>query len=157
MPNPGMRSRIVRLLRGDFYTSDLKDLFLYSRDRCHGRESVKEVGDFIAHQNERIKGITTDVTREWCITAWVQFLSWQNRLNFAGLPTTFPEFLDISFRRADPRNIKAATGVKRKKDAKPLLSALAGRIVNNADGTLALLQVTVGEFRLLQCLTNHLD
>jgi hypothetical protein len=156
VPNPAVRARIVRLLRGECYNSDLQPLFQYARDRCDGKGAVKEVGDFTAHFDERIKGIATDATREWCITAWFKFVIWQRGLDFARLPTTFPEFLQISFRRADPRRIRNAIGVKSKKDARPVLSALINRIGANADGTLWLRQIAAEESRLLQCLSSHL-
>src|SRR6266851_526005 len=156
MPNAAIRARIVRLLRGDFYTSDLQPLFSYARDRCHGKGAAKEIGDFAAHFDERTKGIATNVTREWCITAWYQFLIWQRGLDLARLPTTFSEFLQISFRRADAQRIRNAIQVKLKKDAKPVLAALIGRIGANTDGTLSLLQITAEESKLLQCLCDNL-
>lgn len=156
MPNPAIRARIVRLLRGDFHAADLQTLFLYARDRCHGKGAAKEVGDFAAHLDERTKGIAAKVTREWCITAWFQFLAWQGGLDFSRLPAIFPEFLQISFRRADPRRIRHATGVELKKNAKPVLSALIGKIGTNTDGTLSILQLTVEQSKLLQCLTSDL-
>jgi hypothetical protein len=154
--NPHIRARIVRLLRGEFYAADLPPLFLYARDRCNGRDSVKEVGDFIAHMNERTKGIATSLTREWQISAWFQYLIWQGALDFHHLLPTFPEFLRASFRRADPGRIKAAINLS-KKEARTVLSALLERITINTDGSLALLEMIGREFKLLQCLTSHLS
>src|SRR5947209_8722937 len=109
MPEAGLRARVERLLRGDFHLHDLITLFLYARDRCDGRESVQEVGDFIAHSSERTKGILTRQTRDWYITAWFHSLVVQGGLNAAQLPPTFPEFLNASFRRLDRQTIRRET------------------------------------------------
>lgn len=43
MPDAGLRARVERLLRGDLRIDDLTRLFLYVRDRCDGREPVREI------------------------------------------------------------------------------------------------------------------
>jgi hypothetical protein len=64
-PIQGLRVRVERLLRGNFRAEDLNRLFLYARDRCQGRESVQEIGDFVAHHDERSKGVVTRRTRDF--------------------------------------------------------------------------------------------
>src|SRR5688572_6682491 len=99
MPDPGMRARVGRLLRRDFRSDDLTRLFLYARDRCDGRESVQEIGDFVAHHDERTKGLITRSTRDWQITAWHYTLRIQNALDRFRLSKDYPEFLYASLRR----------------------------------------------------------
>jgi hypothetical protein len=48
MADPGMRARVERLVQGDVRVDDLTRLFLFARDRCDGRECVREIGDFVA-------------------------------------------------------------------------------------------------------------
>lgn len=156
MPNPGIRARVERLLRRDFRVSDLSTLFLYARERCDGRESVREVGNFVAHHSERTKGIITQMTREWCITAWFHCLSLQRGLDVRRLRANFPEFLRASFNRLDHQTIKKATGMRRV-DASKMLPTLIGKFRRNDDGTLALSVLhTPPELALLRCLCDHL-
>ena len=97
MPDPASRTRVERLLRGDFRVDDLTRLFLYARDRCDGRESVKEVGDFVAHHNERNKGTVTRATREWfAISGFISRL-YTKRYNRDRLPPEAPEFSPLRF------------------------------------------------------------
>ena len=43
-----MRARVERLLTGKFRVLDLQDLLLFLRARSDGRETVREIGDFVA-------------------------------------------------------------------------------------------------------------
>jgi hypothetical protein len=110
MSDSGIRARIERLLRGNFRSHDLTALFLYSRDRSRGRESVQELGDFIAHNDLRTKGILTRLTRDWHITAWFHFLSVQGAVRDTQLPARFPDFLRASLRET-PNNTSPAGGI----------------------------------------------
>src|SRR5262249_50208344 len=57
-----LRPRIERLLYGDeFVSDDLSRLFLYLRETSYGRQTVREVGDFVAHFGMRDKGPTTQL------------------------------------------------------------------------------------------------
>jgi hypothetical protein len=60
------KARVGRLLYGDFRPDDLTGLFLYARDHCDGRETITDIGAFVAHHNE---GIVTRSTREWFAVA----------------------------------------------------------------------------------------
>src|SRR5438874_13609559 len=137
MPDPGLRARVERLLRGDFRSDDLTRLFLYVRDRCDGRESVQEVGDFVAHHDERTKGLVTRTARDWYVT--IRFAS----LRFAGvpidwnrLPANFATVLQASYRRAPGPFFKDVLGISRSDVAK-LLPTIARKFVSNDDGTLS--------------------
>jgi hypothetical protein len=59
-----MHRRVERLLRGDRRVDDLDRIFLGLRDRAHGRASVREIGDFVAHRGERDKGPVTSRVRD---------------------------------------------------------------------------------------------
>ena len=62
------RAKVQRLLSDDFRPGDLSDLFIFARDHCDGRQTVTDIGDFVAHHNERDRGIITNSTREWFAT-----------------------------------------------------------------------------------------
>jgi hypothetical protein len=79
MPDPKSRARVQRLLSGTFRPDDLTGLFLYARDHCDGRESVAEIGHFVAHHNERDRGIVTRSTRDWFAMARFHMPRFQNQ------------------------------------------------------------------------------
>src|SRR4051812_33243829 len=67
------RFMVLRLLRGEFRAQYFIELYLYARDRCDGRETVRDIGDFIAHRNERDKGFITDRVRDAHIVSRYMF------------------------------------------------------------------------------------
>jgi hypothetical protein len=72
MLDTDLQKRVQRLLRGERRSDDLDRLFLGLRDRSHGRESVREIGDFVAHRNQREKGPVTQKARD----VFLSFHSW---------------------------------------------------------------------------------
>src|SRR5262245_16930541 len=116
MPDARLRVRVERLLRGDFRIDDLSTLFLALRDRSNCPEVVAEIGDFVAHQDERTKGITTNSVRDFFTT-----LRYQWQFNLRGVPfrTTYDlphniaDVLWAVFRRVQSKTITQATGLKR--------------------------------------------
>jgi hypothetical protein len=64
MIDDDLRLRAGRLLTGQHRVEDLDRLFLGQRDRHHGKESFREIGDFVAHRAERQKGLVTQVARD---------------------------------------------------------------------------------------------
>jgi hypothetical protein len=144
MPDRKSRARVERLLRGEFCSDDLTNLFLYARNRCDGRESVAEIGHFVAHPDERDRGIVTRATQEWFITARYHFSKYNLPLNspknVLKLPPVAQDFFRIAVSRIDPksfRKITDKTGWPRQ-EADRFMSKLAGRLTRNPDGTWAL-------------------
>lgn len=58
-----LRKRVERYIRGDRRVEDLDRIFLGLRDRCYGLTSIREIGDFVAHRNQRDKGPITETVR----------------------------------------------------------------------------------------------
>jgi hypothetical protein len=56
-----LRPRIERFLYGDFAVDDLNRIFLFLRERSYGRQTVHEIGNFVAHFGERDRGVATDL------------------------------------------------------------------------------------------------
>jgi hypothetical protein len=156
MADAASRTRVERLLRdGDFRADDLTRLFLYARDRCDGRESVQEIGDFVAHHSEKTKGIIARETRDWFITARVMAsVAAGNPLQGDRLPSNFPQFLAASLRRFGPA-IKQR-GI-RLREARHSLPHLSEKFITNPDGTLAISpRHTQTERKLIDVLSSHL-
>lgn len=127
-------------------------LFLYARDRCDGRETVKEIGDFVAHHSERTKGILTREVTDWFLTASMIAQSSLKPLQSTNLPANFREFLQASLRRAGldikHRGISAP-------EARRRLPEVLKKFVVNPDGSLAISpQHTSTEIELINLLTS---
>jgi len=58
-----LRQRVERYIRGDRRVEDLDRIFLGLRDRCYGFASIREIGDFVAHRDQREKGPVTETVR----------------------------------------------------------------------------------------------
>lgn len=134
MPDAGMRARVSRMLGGDFRLDDLSRLFLYARDRCDGREAVQEIGDFVAHHDERTKGVVTREVRDWFAIVKFHIPNLGRVLDGNRLPIDFPEFLRASYRRVSKRHLRDRAGL-RHADAKKVLEAAIDHLVRNPDGT----------------------
>ena len=77
---------------------DLTRLFLYARDRCDGRECVREIGDFVAHHNERFKGLVTRTSRDWFLSA-LNVAGPDRHFEWKRLPPIYIEFIEAQFRK----------------------------------------------------------
>jgi len=156
MADPGMRARVERLVQGDVRVDDLTRLFLFARDRCGGRECVREIGDFVAHHNERFKGLVTRTSRDWFLSA-LNVVGPNSHFEWKRLPPIYIKFIEAQFRKLQKAIIAPWTGMT-KAEAARLLPGLLARITQNADGTLALpANLTRPEYDLLDCLSGHLS
>lgn len=147
------------MLAGDVRADDLARLFLYARDRCDGREAVREIGDFVAHHAERTKGITTREVRDWYrITSFLipRFDQHAQPIYGDRLPSDFPDFLKATFRRVEAAFLRKNAQLRRA-DAHQMLSSLLSKFVTNADGTVAISnEHTKGERTLMEALCQVL-
>jgi hypothetical protein len=159
MADPKSKARVERLLRGDFRPDDLMNLFLFARDHCDGRETVAEIGHFVAHHTERDKGIITRLTREW--VADVRYhLSVYGPTGQPGpfdaqrMPPATRDYFRIAVNRVDAKLILEKTGLRRAA-ADRLMLNLADRITQNADGTWQLpAAMTTAEISLVECVSS---
>lgn len=107
-----LRRRVERLLSGRRSLEDLHRIYLDQRDRAYGRASVLEIGDFVAHREERVKGV---------VTRRVEDLLLSGRTWTASVLGNIPE-LDspilrdtarANFRLATDEQIKTRVGLRR--------------------------------------------
>lgn len=154
------KARVQRLLTGAFRQDDLMGLFLYARDRCDGRESVAEIGHFVAHHNERDKGIITRATREWFAAARFHGSRFEagidEPLDGKRLPAATRDYLKIATSYVSPKDIRKETGLNQS-SAKKIANDLADSLIENPDGTLALTAFcTNKEIELFKCLISRI-
>jgi hypothetical protein len=131
-------ARIGRLLNGALRPDDLTNLFLYARDRCNGRESVREIGDFVAHHSERTKGIVTRTTRDFFAIARYHAPcfgeSVLHPLDLKKLPSVTPVYLMATIHRLENKVIKRQCGMA-KNAALNGIGDLIGNLLRNSDGS----------------------
>lgn len=80
-----LRVRARRLIDGRAKAEDLDRLFLDQREFSHNRESFREIGDFLAHRDQRSKGPVTRRVRD----IFTSFRVWS--LGFRGLKPTLED------------------------------------------------------------------
>lgn len=158
MPDPKSKAKVQRLLRGDFRAGDLTDLFLFARDHCDGRETVKDIGDFAAHHNERDRGVFTRSTREWFTVVRFHMPSYRpnkaRQYDGQKMPPATRDYLKMAVNRIDPKIITEKSKLRRA-DALRMASALADRLNQNTDGSWALpADMNKTEASLLECLAS---
>jgi hypothetical protein len=154
------RAHVERILRRDFRLNDLASLFLFAREHSDGRKSVQDIGHFVAHRRKRDTGVVTQSTREWYYSARFFF----ERMTSEGLtpllaqqmPSVTKAYFAFASERMPPKTIKNYTGLNRA-NAGEMLSSIAGRLINNADGTWRLpTDLLPVEMLLIECVTQTL-
>lgn len=135
-PDPVTLARVQRLLNGAASEADMQSLFLYARGRCNGRQDVQEIGDFVAHYDERDRGIVTDLTREFAVvirfTMQKFFADAHGYDMVSRIPALGRDYLEISLRRMG-RSIRS-NGFH-PKQARTLLPIAQSAMKPNSDGT----------------------
>jgi hypothetical protein len=119
------------LLRGEIRTQDLSDLFLYVREHSDNRETIRDVGDLIAHP-QKTKGIFADKTQRFFTVVDFLNIPIGYQLNFRRLPKNFSDVLDASFYYIDDATIKKHTNIRRV-HAQKMLPDIKNALVPNAD------------------------
>lgn len=159
MSNPGLRARVLRLLSEDYRLEDLNKLFLYCRDKCSGRESVREVGDFVAHSHLREKGVVTNEVRDWhaIVSFKIQATGLRENIDVNCLPPVFPLFLRATGNRISAEIIKKDTGLNLPA-ARKSISHIIKKLNRNPDGTYSITNRThtAQEHQIIQALCNYI-
>ncbi len=74
MKSTELRQRVERYVRGEPRLDDLDRIFLGLRERSLGFSSVREIGDFVAHRDQRDRGPVTETVRNihLSLDSWLQ-------------------------------------------------------------------------------------
>lgn len=118
MKTTELRQRVERYLRGDRRVADLDRIFLGLRDRCYGLPSIREIGDFVAHRDQREKGPVTSKVRDiqLSLESWLAQMDGRmpdlpaaKRISAANLRTATDEQLDarLGVRREVAKSVLA--------------------------------------------------
>jgi hypothetical protein len=122
MIDDDLRMRSGRLLAGQWRVDDLDRLFLGQRDRHHGKESFREIGDFVAHRAERQKGLVTQVARDVLTSVSVWSLGFRNK---KAENSDIVRAARANFRLASDQQLKDGCGLRRHVVKRRLDSGLA--------------------------------
>ncbi len=122
MIDDDLRMRAERLLAGHHRVDDLDRLFLGQRDRHHGKESFREIGDFVAHRAERQKGLVTQVTRDVFASVSVWSLGLREK---KPSKSNIARAAQANFRLASDQQLASGCGLRRPVVKRRLESGLA--------------------------------
>src|SRR5580693_1780998 len=117
-----LQRRARRLLAGDRRPEDLDRLYLGLRARSCGFDTVREIGDFVAHRDTRDKGLLTQVGRDVFTSVDVWSLAMR------GLTPSWADIgraADANLRLATDAQLKAGCGCGRASARKRAERALA--------------------------------
>jgi hypothetical protein len=155
MPDAKSRARVERFVRGEFRPDDFTELFLFARDHCDHRVTVKDIGDFVAHHFERDRGIITNATREWftvarfCVPLFTGKFFDPHRM-----PPVTKDYFEIAVNRIDKKTIRDKTGLHRL-NAYRIMQGITARLNQNLDGTWSLpSDLSTIEGKLIQCVSS---
>lgn len=124
--------RVDRLLRGARRTDDLDRLFLGLRDRSAARPSVREIGDVVAHRDQREKGLVTQKARD----IFTSFRSWF-RISVKREPFSLGDIrtaAEANLRNATDAQLMERLGLKRA-EAKAVLIQACKRLEKGIEAT----------------------
>jgi len=110
MIDEDLKLRVRRLLAEEFRGEDLDRLYLGLRSRAHVGEAVQEVGDFVAHRDQREKGPATQVVRDIVTSAQIWLIG-----RTGGKPTIEDVRVaaKVNLRLASDQQILDGTGLTR--------------------------------------------
>lgn len=140
-----LRLRVERYIRGDCRVADLDRIFLALRDRCYGLASIREIGDFVAHRDQREKGPVTDKVRDiqLSLESWLNQgegrfpdLAAAKRISAANLRTTTDAQLTqrLGLRRAVVQSVLAQAIRKMEDDRFEKVTQREKRVFNYLAG-----------------------
>jgi hypothetical protein len=128
MPDPALRAIVERLLRGDLRLHDLNTAILALRSRSDGRRAIKDMGDFIAHREDRFRGFVADETQDWFHLArsTAHYAFAKQPVDFDNLHPDLLKSLEITFSRMDTKSLARQINMKRSA-AYRILQDIVGR------------------------------
>lgn len=151
-----MRWRVERLLAGDLQTEHMTRLFLWLRQRTYGVVTIKEVGHFIAHPDERNLGPVTKEVQDFFTFLRLRLPLLGETIDLSNMPPGFKAALLGNFRKITAAIIKRDTGLKRKDAGEALKSALDKFSDDTAQAASLKTALTPNELAILRCCLSYI-
>lgn len=130
-----LRTRVRRLLAGEYAESHFNELLLALRQRPKRPEVLAEVGHFVAHREERDRGITADSMAEFAVKVRALHVIQQHAvvgIDPDAIPVALRHLPQINLRDQGVSRYRKRTGIT---EIQAILRALESRIVENGNGT----------------------
>ena len=130
MANEDLRLFVEAMIRGEFRPDDIIHLLLYVRERAGGRQSVREIGDFCAHRNDRNKGPITDDARDFYThTRFLMGYVLNNtRIDPNRIPHSAIDAAKANLRRVDSAFLRKGSPARSKSEANGLLDSFISKL-----------------------------
>lgn len=154
-----VHNSLKRFLGGKTQNDDLMKIFLFLRENSGGRQSIQEVGDFVAHRAERRKGIVSQNVKDWSIISSHfarRAFDGHHNYNWHDLPSDIPDFVGANFRRMSAEELRQGTGF-RQRYANKIFNILLKRFIKISKNRYAIdLRIGKDEEKLLNFLMSSL-
>lgn len=112
-----LRFRVQRFLTGPFSVNDLNAVFLFLREYSFGRQSVRDLGDMIAHADIRNKGVSVNRVRDMQTVALYKLRPLVDNsaveLNLNSAPPKLLAVMDATFNLLDEITLHRETGLSK--------------------------------------------
>ena len=158
MENLVQRRLIERLLQGERRESDIARLFLHAREHAYfGSESVREIGNFVAHSGDRTQGFVTQSAKDLYSIVHFKFKHLNIDIDATKLDPEFKNFLLATFNRLDLKSFgrKDSSKSERYKAIKSLCEKMRTNtdgsftLINNSDNSWLINELEYREFSTL--------
>lgn len=125
------------MVKGDCRVNDLSRLLRSLRLRTFGVQSIKDIADLTAHEDDRDAGMMVEAISDLYYSIKLHFVPivTRKRLSIGAMPGFMAKALDASFKTLPDEAIRKQTGLKRNVANKMLRAAIAN-FVTNQDGTI---------------------
>jgi len=123
-----LRRRVERLLHGDFIPEDFTTLFLSLRFQSNGMQTVSELGNFVAHPDERERGISTDMAKTFFRLLRFQTFIYDTggNINLSDMPVDVLMYMQETIKTIDNKLLWKRTRLKQK-EAKRVAECLPAK------------------------------
>jgi len=124
---------------------------MYARDRSGGRESVQDIGDFIAHPQEKTTGLIVRTVRNLTFIIRSKLAINGVTIDVTKIPENLPDLIRINSKHLAQQLITRETGFSRVKVQK-ILPAILSKLLPNPDGSFRMEGFTNDEFSVMNCI-----
>ena len=157
MANEDLRLFVEAMIRGEFRLDDIIHLLMYVRDRAGGRQSVREIGDFCAHRNDRNKGPITDEARDFF--THTKFIMGHvingTRIDPNRIPHDAIDAARANLRRIDSQFLRGNSAARNKSDGKRFLESFINKLSPSGISLYSMTSsMTTDETSVWDCLIN---
>ncbi|WP_170566263.1 hypothetical protein [Ruegeria atlantica] len=123
-----LKARVSRLTTGNLQVDDIAKIYIGKRNSSYGRTSFRELADFIAHPDLRVRGPVTDRIRDMRIT-FRPLVDRAIKNEGAHLNDVIAR-CESNFRMADDEQISRISGGRKRQQVQRVLSSAVQKMKN---------------------------